>query len=191
MNEPYVGAGEGGESVEPMQTEIRKDGLTVIAENAAQTRELGRVIGATVRPGQCIALDGDLGVGKTELVRGMALGAGVADPSLVSSPTYVLLNIYAAGAGPEAKTVYHLDAYRITDPSGFDAVGWDELIGEGGIVVVEWAQRVAALFPTDTLYILGKTLNTDTRSWALSEAGESSHRLLEVLARKLENRSPR
>ena len=174
-----------------MHVQMVDDRLTVTAESAAQTVELGRMIGLISPPEQCIALDGDLGVGKTELVRGLAAGAGVADVSLVSSPTYVLLNVYPAGDRPKGKTVFHLDAYRIAGPDGFDAVGWDELVGQHAVIAVEWASRVASLLPPDTLHIVGTVLDAGSRRWAISAHHESARGLLQAVYGGLMGHSPR
>src|SRR6478735_5972705 len=97
--------------------------MRIITRSAEETVALGRLIGQLAPPGDvvCVALDGELGAGKTQLTRGIAEGAEVADIGLVSSPTYVLMNVYPAGAG--RKAVYHLDAYRIG--------GEDEFAGGG------------------------------------------------------------
>jgi tRNA threonylcarbamoyladenosine biosynthesis protein TsaE len=128
--------------------------------SAAQTLALGRLLGQLAPPPPattCITLDGPLGAGKTHLTHGIAEGAQVDDPTLVSSPTYVLLNIY-----PGPKPVYHLDAYRISSDDDFDAVGLEEILrpnpeasraASGGIVVIEWSQRLATLLPPDRLHI--------------------------------------
>lgn len=162
----------------------------IVCATAAQTRALGRALGAAAEKDQCIALDGDLGVGKTELVRGLAAGAGAADETLVSSPTYVLLNIYPSGPHAEAKTVFHLDAYRIVDESGFDAVGWDDLFSQNAVIVVEWAQRVQPLLPHDTLYILGEWLDDGHRRWTLSASGAISKMLLHTVRLAWTTHSP-
>jgi tRNA threonylcarbamoyladenosine biosynthesis protein TsaE len=174
-----------------MHARMVDDRLTVMAESAAQTAELGCLIGLNSPPGQCIALDGDLGVGKTELVRGLAAGAGVADVSLVSSPTYVLLNVYPAGDRPEGKSVFHLDAYRIAGPDGFEAVGWDELLGQHAVIAVEWASRVASLLPAGTLYIVGTVLDAGSRRWVISAHHESARGLLQAVYAGLIGHSPR
>ena len=131
--------------------------MTIITETVEATLALGRLLGSLApRPplGICIALDGPLGAGKTHLTRGIAEGAGVNDPTLVSSPTYVLLNIY-----PGKKPVYHLDAYRIASEEDFAAVGFEELLAEGGeggpggVIVVEWAQKIRHLLPADYVHI--------------------------------------
>ena len=93
---------------------VYSTGVEIISRSVEETLALGRRVGALCEPGMCITLSGPLGAGKTHFVRGLAEGAGVADVGLVSSPTYVLLNIYPADArNAEAKAVYHLDAYRL------------------------------------------------------------------------------
>jgi tRNA threonylcarbamoyladenosine biosynthesis protein TsaE len=101
----------------------------------------------TLRGGECIALDGPLGAGKTQYVRGLVQGLG-GDGRTVSSPTYVLLNIYDTGR----LTVYHLDAYRVTGDD-LEATGFTELLEQNGVVIVEWPSRAADLLPSNTLHI--------------------------------------
>src|SRR5690348_2230878 len=113
--------------------------MKITTHSTAQTLALGRALGKLAPTPLCIALNGQLGAGKTHLVRGIAAGAQVADPNLVSSPTYVLLNIYpAAPANPHSKTVFHLDAYRTHSLADFEAVGLDELLEQPAITVIEW-----------------------------------------------------
>jgi tRNA threonylcarbamoyladenosine biosynthesis protein TsaE len=133
--------------------------MVLTTRNVDETLSLGRLLGALAPSPPatlCIALDGQLGAGKTQLTRGIAAGAAVRDPSLVSSPTYVLLNIYD---GPTP--VYHLDAYRLgADDTaqefsgGAGDLGLEELLTSGGIVVIEWAARIQQLLPPDHLHIL-------------------------------------
>jgi tRNA threonylcarbamoyladenosine biosynthesis protein TsaE len=143
--------------------------MRIESHDVDETIALGRLLGELAPPPPgvtCIGLDGPLGAGKTHLTRGIALGAGVLDPTLVSSPTYVLLNIYE---GP--KPVFHVDAYRVA-ADGLGDLGLDEILtGEGGIVVVEWAERIRELLPEDTLWV------------TLAHAGEgiaSAERVLEL-----------
>jgi tRNA threonylcarbamoyladenosine biosynthesis protein TsaE len=172
-----------------MRIDVSGDKLVVICSNAGHTRALGSALGAAAEIDQCIAMDGDLGVGKTELVRGLALGAGVIDASLISSPTYVLLNVYPADNPAGAKTIFHLDAYRIVDESGFDAVGWNDLFGQKAIIAVEWAHHVRPLLPHDTLFIAGEWLADDDRCWTLSARGTRSESLLHAVQLALASHS--
>ena len=115
-----------------------------LSHSPQETAAIAAAYAATLVGGECIALHGDLGAGKTEFVRGLVQGLG-GNPRGVSSPTYVLLNVYPT----PRLTVYHLDAYRVGGADDFEGIGFSELLEQGGVVVVEWASRVAELLPPD------------------------------------------
>lgn len=119
-----------------------------ISNSAEQTQSIAAQFAGTLSGRECIALYGDLGAGKTQFVRGLVRGLG-GDIRSVSSPTYVLLNIYDTGR----LTVYHLDAYRVSGPDDFEAIGFAELLEQPGVVVVEWPTRIADLLPKDHIAI--------------------------------------
>jgi len=119
-----------------------------LSHSVAETEDLAASFAATLRDGECIALDGELGAGKTQFVRGLVKGLQ-GNPHAVSSPTFVLLNVYDTGR----LKVFHLDAYRVHGPEDFDAIGFSELLEQGGVVVVEWAERVKALLPANCLHV--------------------------------------
>lgn len=112
------------------------------SKSVEQTEAVAAELAASLHGGECIALNGNLGAGKTQFVRGLVRGLGGPSRS-VSSPTFVLLNIYPGGR----LTVFHLDAYRVAGADDFEAIGFPELLEQGGVVVVEWAQRVRDLLP--------------------------------------------
>lgn len=120
-----------------------------VTASPEETVALGRRVGGAVAAGDVIGLIGPLGAGKTQLVRGIALGAGVPDGRLVSSPTFVLHNHYLGGR----IEVHHLDAYRLRSPGELAAIGFEELLESGGAVLVEWADRVRSLLPERTIWI--------------------------------------
>ena len=133
--------------------------MLIVSHSAEQTEAVAAERARGLVGGECIALDGPLGAGKTQFVRGLVRGLG-ADPRAVSSPTFVLLNVYGGGR----LTVYHLDAYRVTGPQDFEAIGFSELLEQPGIVVVEWASRVAELLPTTHIRVsIEPTGATDRR----------------------------
>jgi tRNA threonylcarbamoyladenosine biosynthesis protein TsaE len=107
-----------------------------------ETFELGQSLAERFGVGDCVAMVGDLGAGKTAMVRGIAAGLGVADIRLVSSPTYVLAHEYS-GTMP----VYHLDLYRMTDPDAeLIDLGIMEML-DNGVVLMEWADKADQALP--------------------------------------------
>ena len=120
---------------------------TFTSHSVADTEAAASRLAATLRGGECVALYGDLGAGKTQFVRGLVIGLG-GDGRAVSSPTFVLLNVYERGL---RLPVYHLDAYRVSGPEELEAIGFSELLTQGGVVVVEWAQRVEPLLPPERI----------------------------------------
>jgi tRNA threonylcarbamoyladenosine biosynthesis protein TsaE len=112
------------------------------SNSVEQTEAIAAELAATLAGGECIALHGELGAGKTQFVRGLVRGLG-GQPRSVSSPTFMLLNVYDTGR----LTVYHLDAYRVHGSEDFESIGFLELLDQGGVVVVEWAGRVKEMLP--------------------------------------------
>ncbi|MGD9689842.1 MAG: tRNA (adenosine(37)-N6)-threonylcarbamoyltransferase complex ATPase subunit type 1 TsaE [Phycisphaerales bacterium] len=120
--------------------------LEITSISPEQTAALGAALGALLREGDVLALHGDLGAGKTCLVRGIAAGLGL-DTAQVSSPTFVIVSEYTARAPGRAGLVpvlMHVDAYRLSGPDDLDSIGWERVIDGSSIVVVEWAERLSA-----------------------------------------------
>jgi tRNA threonylcarbamoyladenosine biosynthesis protein TsaE len=118
--------------------------VTRTTRSAAQTRALGARLGALLEPGDVVALEGDLGAGKTQLVRGACEGAAV-PPAEVSSPTFAIVATYR-GRIP----VHHADLYRIADEDELYGTGFGDLVGDGALLV-EWADRIPAALPKERL----------------------------------------
>ena len=115
--------------------------IEVVSRSAGETRDVGRSLAPLLPPGSLVLLSGPLGVGKTELVRGIAEGLG-ADAGEVASPTFALVHEYGpAGAPP---ILVHADLYRLQGTSRGDAaiddLGLDEARERGAVVVVEWPE---------------------------------------------------
>lgn len=132
--------------------------MVIETRSPEETQEFAERLAANLTGTVCIALSGDLGAGKTTLVRGLVAGWG-GDVNQVSSPTYVLLNCYQTPRGP----VYHLDAYRVTGPEDFDAIGFEELLESPGMVILEWPERVQSLLPSQTIKISIKPSDLNVR----------------------------
>jgi tRNA threonylcarbamoyladenosine biosynthesis protein TsaE len=114
----------------------------------AAMQALGRELGERLRAGGVVALDGELGAGKTELVKGLAAELGF--QGVVTSPTFTLLHEYRTGRQP----LFHFDFYRVKRAEEILDLGWDEFLEEaGGTLAVEWASRFPELFPPETIWL--------------------------------------
>jgi tRNA threonylcarbamoyladenosine biosynthesis protein TsaE len=132
--------------------------FTFIANDERDTARFGAALAGALPPSTVIALIGTLGAGKTRLVQAVAEAFGV--PSgRVTSPTFVLINEYKGGRLP----VYHFDTYRLKDSDEFLDLGPEEYFESGGIVFVEWADRVAELLPVERLEIRIEVTGPTTR----------------------------
>ena len=111
-------------------------------KSVSGTIAFGRRFARRLRRGDCVALTGPLGAGKTVLVRGIAEGLGLRDARLVSSPTFVLVQEY-----PADETVYHVDLYRtVRAAEELAGLGLEEMLAEG-VVLIEWADRAEGALP--------------------------------------------
>jgi tRNA threonylcarbamoyladenosine biosynthesis protein TsaE len=119
--------------------------LDVVLAGEADTRAAGAALGAVLAAGDAIALVGDLGAGKTTLVQGVALGAGITEP--VTSPTFTLLDEHTGRI-----RLVHADLYRIERERELDQIGLDDAFRSGAAVLVEWADRFPVM-PADHLRI--------------------------------------
>lgn len=108
---------------------------------------LGRELAPTLEPGCVLALVGGLGAGKTRFAKGLAAGLDFAGE--VTSPTFSLVHEYLGGRLP----VFHFDFYRLESPEALLAIGWDEFLEAGGVVVAEWADRFAELLPESARWL--------------------------------------
>ena len=132
-----------------------------------ETEDLGCQLAQRFGRGECVALVGDLGAGKTAFVRGLAAGWDVADRRLVSSPTFVLIHEYD---GPVP--VFHVDVYRLSDPEReLVELGLAEMLTEG-VVVIEWADRVDGVLPRPHWRIAIETTGKQSRRFELQQVTE-------------------
>jgi len=108
-----------------------------------ETLRIASKLAADLRPGDVLALVGELGAGKTCFVKGLASGLGVPEGTYVRSPSFVLMNEYEGGRLP----LYHFDFYRLADPDELLDLGLDEYFFGEGVTVVEWADRFPGTMP--------------------------------------------
>ncbi len=107
-----------------------------------ETRALGARLGRALPEGAAVALDGELGAGKTQLVRGLCQGLGVADLDAVASPTFTLLNEYEG-----RRPVAHFDFYRVESINSLPELGFEEALASGATVLAEWGGKFPGAFP--------------------------------------------
>lgn len=120
--------------------------MRVVTSSAKRTEAVGAAVGELVKPGDVIALTGDLGAGKTTLIRGLARTLAVTTP--VTSPTFTLVHEYE---GPVP--LIHIDAYRLTRLQEVHDLGFDDYLDGRAVVVIEWADLLEPLLPTDRLEV--------------------------------------
>lgn len=120
--------------------------VTYLAKSEAEMIKLGEYLGRSLPSGSVLKLSGDLGAGKTTLVRGIAKGLHISE--VVQSPTFNILKLYLKGDRP----LIHIDAYRLADNK--TDIGLDEYIGyETGITAIEWPQYIEELIPADAISV--------------------------------------
>ncbi|MBI2587675.1 tRNA (adenosine(37)-N6)-threonylcarbamoyltransferase complex ATPase subunit type 1 TsaE [Candidatus Azambacteria bacterium] len=141
---------------------------TFITRNAKETQALAVMLAKELRGGEVIALEGELGAGKTTLVQGLAKGLGIKEKVL--SPTFVIMKFFDVPAPRQARgvtrvrTLVHVDCYRIKSPKELLALGWRELLKEkSNTIVIEWADRVRLILPRHYLSLRFRFANHDQR----------------------------
>ncbi len=134
---------------------------TFMTPSPEATEELGQALAAHVRPGDALALVGDLGAGKTCFVRGLARGLGFS--GVATSPTFVLWHTYDVEGPAESHVLHHLDLYRLSGESELEDIGALEALYGGDVCVVEWADHCPEVFPEATVWIRFDVLGESSR----------------------------
>ena len=150
----------------------------ITSTRVEDTLAIGSRLGTAAQPNDVIALTGPLGAGKTRLAKGIAAGLQVNDPRVVNSPTFVLINEYAGRLH-----MYHVDAYRLAGSAELAALGFEDMCVAGGLVVVEWADKIQDLLPADSLSIELTATGENSRQLRLTPGGPHSKQLLTELTR--------
>jgi tRNA threonylcarbamoyladenosine biosynthesis protein TsaE len=129
---------------------------TYITHNQDETREVGHKLAALLPNGSVVLLKGDLGAGKTTLVRGVAEALGITEK--ITSPTFNIMKLYLKGSKP----LVHIDAYRLEDHNV--DIGLDEFIGiDRGLTFIEWPDYIKNLIPDNAIIINIKNIGNDDR----------------------------
>ena len=130
---------------------------TIISRSIEETLSIAQSFAATLRAGDVVALEGDLGAGKTHFVKGLALGLG--SNADVTSPTFTLIHEYGGGRVP----LFHFDLYRLDEAGEVRRIGFDEYLEADGVCVIEWADKFPELLPPETRRVRIRLLQNDER----------------------------
>ncbi|MBI1832423.1 MAG: tRNA (adenosine(37)-N6)-threonylcarbamoyltransferase complex ATPase subunit type 1 TsaE [Planctomycetes bacterium] len=149
----------------------------VDVQSLAETDAFGVRLGQRLFPGAVIALVGTLGAGKTYLVRAIAVGLDVPNLAVVTSPTFVLIQEYDARL-----PIYHFDAYRLQTETQFADLGVHEYFNADGVCLVEWADKVPAVLPSDRLEICITITGASSRHFEVTAFGPRHEALVDAAA---------
>jgi tRNA threonylcarbamoyladenosine biosynthesis protein TsaE len=153
--------------------------LEFISHGAEYTQRVAMRLGAMLMRGDVICLAGELGSGKTTFVQGLAAGWGSYDQ--VTSPTFVLVNLYRR---PDGNRLFHLDAFRIASPAEAEDMDLDAIL-EGGVLVVEWADRIQSTLPADHLWIKLRTIDAEQRDLIFTARGNHYQAILDNFRKRI------
>ena len=149
---------------------------SVVSKSGAETVELGAKLGRLLAPGDFIALLGELGAGKTQFAKGIAVGLEVDAGTPVTSPTYNILNIYQ-GRLP----LYHFDLYRLHGAADIEELGFEEYFSGTGVCLVEWAERLGEEMPPQVLIVSLAHAGAEERIVSFTPQGPRAAALLKAL----------
>lgn len=143
--------------------------MVVLSRSAAQTEEIGRIVGKLLHKGDFLALFGALGGGKTCFTRGVVATLSPGSAHLVASPTYAIMNEY-----PGPVPVYHFDFYRLASGDEIAELGFDDYFLGSGVCIAEWSEHLGAMLPPDHLSITFEHGGDDLRKITVEAAGADS-----------------
>lgn len=136
--------------------------VVLVSQSPVDTMEIGWLLGRALRPGDVVALTGELGAGKTLFCKGVGEALGVPQERIVS-PTFTIV-VEHAGTVP----LIHIDAYRLADEREADGIGMRELLTADAVCLVEWAERIAGLLPTNCIQVKFTLSGDERRSIAIA-----------------------
>lgn len=137
--------------------------MRVTSSSPEQTHKLGITLASLAEVGDIICLHGNLGAGKTALVKGFAEGMGN-NPNLVNSPTFTLIHEYRDGAVP----LFHFDAYRIKNVKEALEIGTEDYFYGDGISLVEWPEKIEELIPPEAIHIFIEKVGPELRTFKVT-----------------------
>ncbi len=150
--------------------------IEVRTVSAVQTQQLAARLASSLRPGDVVTLEGELGAGKTCFVRGMAEGLGI-KASKVSSPTFVIAHEYRG----TNHTLTHIDAYRIVGEVDLETIGWSEmLVSKDTIIAIEWPSRIASSLPRSRIEVTIEAISEHERGIRILAPHELNHAITDL-----------
>jgi len=138
--------------------------MKIISKSIEDTIQIGERLAKKLKKGDCVALVGDLGAGKTVFTKGIAKGLSVKNARYVNSPTFVIIKEYK-GRLP----LYHFDLYRLNSSSLIDAENFEEYFYGDGVTVIEWADKIRKLLPKKYIEASLKVIGEDSREIKISK----------------------
>ena len=158
---------------------LDKDTFEFISRSPEQTQRIGIRLGWYLQAEDVICLSGELGAGKTTLVKGIAKGWGTSEA--VTSPTFVLINQYSR---PDGSELYHLDAYRLNSSAEAEDLDLEHFLLEGPLLV-EWPERISSSLPSDRLWIKMSWVADEQRQLIFRPRGSRYNKILAKLMEKM------
>jgi len=137
--------------------------MEYFTNSSEETIAVGKKIGAKLKLGDVVGFYGELGSGKTTMIKGVAMGLGVKEQSLVKSPSFVMILEYK-GRCP----IYHIDLYRIKNKEEFVGIGLDDYLYSDGVCLIEWAEKAEKELPANIIKIELEVTNPDQRKIKIS-----------------------
>lgn len=147
----------------------------IIINSIEEMRKFGNFLGSTLKGGEVISLNGDLGAGKTHLTKFIGEGMGITD--YITSPTFSILNVYNGEID-----LYHFDTYRLNDVDDFDSLGFDDYIYSDEVSIIEWSELIEEYLPKNRLEIfIEKGVGDSERILNISTPSNMKNQLMEAI----------
>ena len=155
--------------------------LKYLTESSEDTIELGKQLGAVLQEGDVVALVGELGSGKTWFTKGLALGLGINSSTVITSPSFSLVNEYEGRL-----TLYHMDLFRLDNFSEVLSAGLEEYLYQRSVVVMEWADRWPEILPEQSIRVEFVIIDEQLRDITLSGHHPRAIKIMEELDSSME-----
>jgi len=157
--------------------------IRVTTHSVTETQKLGHTLGARLEQAFIIALNGELGSGKTAFVQGLAKGLDVSEKYYITSPTFTLINEY-----PGRHRLFHVDLYRIEYISELEDIGLDEVLHQDAVIAIEWADKLSGDTLSDHLSLQFKLTGEESRQIDIFAYGHQADILLKAVETRVKTK---